>query len=731
MAEDLKKKITFLEKKISILEEVNSQLTKRAEDSMLLRLIAVNLQNLQCEIEVFEAALEKISILKAIPYGTCGELIDYQLKPLATYSSFSSDKNNGYPIVLSDEFFNQLGSGPVILRDMRNIDCQFDKKGFAPQTILFLPFKTKTTEKAAFMFMDDTIGDRLSPLVMVLKNVVEMVVAKTDDIYSFSQLNDVKGELESRIKQRTKDLSRANQILAKEMSRRIAMERALGDSHETFLTVLNSIDATIYVADLNNHEILFMNKYMIDAYGKDFTGSRCYEVLRQEKSPCRMCKNKNIQNKTGNPTGVHVWQGKNPVTGNWYVNYDRDIRWTDGRVVRLQVATDITLLKKMESQLRQSQKFEAIGTLSGGIAHDFNNLLMGIQGHVSLAAVKADSTDPVIEHVKAIEEYVKSATELTSQLLGFARGGKYEVLPIDINQLLNRTAKMFGRTKKEISIQTKFQTPSPVVGADQKQIEQVLLNLFINAAQAMPTGGELLLETKTVVLDDEYCLPHKVEPGKYVMISVSDTGIGMDDKTREQIFDPFFTTKEKGRGTGLGLASAYGIIKNHAGLIMVYSDVGKGATFNIYLPITKEPAHFEKPSSPEELMFGKETILLVDDEEMVVDVGQAMLEKMGYNVIIARSGEEACDTIAECGESVDIVLLDLIMPGIDGGETFDRIRDMYPQLPVLLSSGYSVSGQAAEILGRGCNGFLQKPFNIYKLSQKIRSILDESETLLN
>ncbi len=731
MTEDLKKKITFLEQKISILEEVNSQLARRSEDSMLLRLIAVSIQNLQSETEVFKAVLVKTSVLKAIPFGTCGELVGNQLKPLVSYSSFSDDDTHGYPITLGEDFLKKVGTGPVILHKKGSFECQFKGKKFTPKTALVIPFRTKTIKRAVFLFIDDGMGDRFSPIVMLLKHVVEMAVAKTDNIYSFSQLNRIKGDLESRIKQRTRDLSRANQILAKEMSRRIAMERALNDSHQTFLTVLNSIDATIYVADLDTHKILFMNKYMIDAYGKDYTGSKCYTIFRKGQSPCSMCKKRHLQDKEGNPAGVHIWQGKNPVTGKWYVNYDRDIKWTDGCVVRLQIATDITLLKRMESQLHQSQKFEAIGTLSGGIAHDFNNLLMGIQGHVSLAGVKTDPSHPVIEHVKAIDEYVKSATELTSQLLGFARGGKYEVLPVDINALLDRTAKMFGRTKKEISIHTKFQNPSSVVEADQKQIEQVLLNLFINAGQAMPGGGELLLETKAIDLDEEYCQPHKIEPGKYVMISVVDTGTGMDEKTREQIFDPFFTTKEKGRGTGLGLASAYGIIKNHAGLIMVYSDVGKGATFNIYLPITDAPAPVEKPSSQQELMNGQETVLLVDDEEMVVEVGQAMLEKMGYSVLIARSGEEACDMVEETGGSIDIVLLDLIMPGIDGGETFDRIREMYPALPVLLSSGYSVSGQATEILGRGCNGFLQKPFNIYKLSQKIRSILDEPITLRN
>ncbi len=725
MSEELKKTITFLEKKVRVLEDVNSQLTKRAEDSMLLRLVAVKNQDLQDEVEVFENVLEKISVLKRIPYASCGQLTGTQLEPIASYSAFSNQKNIGYPITFSQEFISKLSDRPVIVKERTSLECHFENSSFKPVTVVLIPFKTQTFKKSVFIFMNDETGDdRLSRMVMLLKHVVDMAISKVDNISLFRALTRFNSEQESLIKQRTRIMSHANQILAKEMARRIAMEKALKESHQTFLTVLNSIDATVYVADLDSHDILFMNKHMIDAFGEDFTGKKCFKVFRSETSSCNMCTNKQLLDEDGNPAGVVVWQGKNPVTGNWYVNYDRAIKWTDGRVVRLQIATDITRLKRMESQLHQSQKFEAIGTLSGGIAHDFNNLLMGIQGHASLIGVKLESPHPVGEHIKAIDNYVQSATKLTGQLLGFARGGKYEVIPLDINALLVKTATMFGRTKKEIHVHNKLQNPPPVVAVDQKQIEQVLLNLFINSGQAMPGGGDLFLETKTVNLSDEYCNTHQIKPGQYVMISVKDTGVGMDEATREQIFDPFFTTKEKGRGTGLGLASAYGIIKNHAGLIMVYSEVGQGATFNIYLPVSDQPVYVEKPDQ-KELLNGKETVLLVDDEEMVIEVGQAMLEKLGYQVSVARSGEEACEIVEDSGKEIDLVILDLIMPGIDGGQTFDRIREVQPNMPVILSSGYSVSGQATEIMSRGCNGFLQKPFDMYKFSQKIRTILDK------
>jgi len=286
---------------------------------------------------------------------------------------------------------------------------------------------------------------------------------------------------------------------------------------------------------------------------------------------------------------------------------------------------------------------------------------------------------------------------------------------------------MFGRTKKEIRIHTKLKNPPPVIAADRGQIEQVLLNLYVNAWQAMPDGGELYLETKIVTLDDAYCKPYQAKPGRYAKVSITDTGIGMDESICQRIFDPFFTTKEKARGTGLGLSSAYGIIKNHAGIIAVYSEVGQGTTFNIYLPVSQAAAYQDVPTETQ-LVKGSETVLLVDDEEMIIKVAQAMLEKLGYRVVVAEDGKQAIDTVKRKGDEIDLVILDLIMPGIKGGKAFDLIHEIQPAMPVILSSGYSLNGQANDIMKRGCNGFIQKPFNISKLSQKIRKILDEAKS---
>jgi nitrogen-specific signal transduction histidine kinase len=382
----------------------------------------------------------------------------------------------------------------------------------------------------------------------------------------------------------------------------------------------------------------------------------------------------------------------------------------------------MTRQKRLEAQLQQAQRLESIGTLAGGIAHDFNNLLMGIQGRTSLMLADLDAPHPHREQLESIEELVRSASDLTRQLLGFARGGKYEVSPTDLNELVGRSAEMFGRTRKDIRITLALPEDLPAVEADRRQIEQVLFNLFVNASHAMPGGGEIRIETGSFPVDEKKAQLHQVEPGRYVFIRVADTGTGMDRATLQRIFDPFFTTKELGRGTGLGLASAYGIVKNHGGFIEVNSIPGRGTTFQIHLPATDMPAT-ERREPERELSLGSGTILIVDDERMIADVGAKMIEKLGYEALVARSGEEALEIYEQERGRIDLVLLDMVMPGMGGGETFDRLHALNPDVRVILSSGYSMDGRAAEILSRGCRGFVQKPFDLHVLSSKLEEAM--------
>lgn len=379
--------------------------------------------------------------------------------------------------------------------------------------------------------------------------------------------------------------------------------------------------------------------------------------------------------------------------------------------------------KAIQAQLLQSQKMEAIGTLAGGIAHDFNNILMGIQGYISLIQMDLPSKHPHFCLLQGIEEQIGSGASLTTQLLGFAREGRYEARPTNLNTVLMNSYEIFSRTHREISVSRSLQEGLWPAEVDRKQIEQILLNLFINSWQAMPEGGDLYLETQNAVLSVPETKPFGVQPGKYVKISVTDTGTGMDESTKARIFEPFFTTKRPGKGTGLGLASVYGIMDNHGGFITVNSELGKGSTFALYLPASEKEVMIDEKPVEKSILTGTGTILVVDDEKSNVIVMKEILESYGYRVLLAGSGQEAVAVYMEKGKEIDLVILDMIMPGMGGGKVFDALRTINPAVKVILASGYSKDGEARQILDRGCSGFVQKPFRIASIAGMIREAI--------
>jgi two-component system cell cycle sensor histidine kinase/response regulator CckA len=548
-------------------------------------------------------------------------------------------------------------------------------------------------------------------------------------------------KLEERVKERTRELYSINKQLNLELTERKRAEESLRKSEdkyrllyeeskraeEVYRSLINSSADAIVIYDMEGiPEYISPSFTMIFGWTMDeLEGKRIPFLPESEKATTLKIINDVIEN--GTP--CHGYGTKRFSKDGQLIDVSISAsRYSDheGKPAgMLVVIRDISKRKLLEAKFQQAQKMKAIGTLAGGIAHDFNNLLMGIQGRTSLMLMGIDPFHPFVEHLQGIEEYVKSASDLSKQLLGYARGGKYEVKPANPNEIIKKSSEMFGRTKKEIAIYRKFQVDVWTVEVDRRQIEQVLLNLYVNAWQAMPAGGELYLETRNIMLDEHYMKSYDVEPGNYVKINITDTGVGMYEETRSRAFDPFFTTRDMGRGTGLGLASAYGIVKNHRGYINVYSEQGEGTTFSIYLPASKEKVQEEmKPS--EAILKGMETVLLVDDEAMIIDIGKQFLESLGYKVFVATSSEEALETYRENKDRIHLVLLDMIMPGIGGGETYDRMKEINPDIKVLLSSGYSITGEATEILKRGCDGFIQKPFNINGLSNKIREILDSA-----
>ncbi|MFC1812662.1 PAS domain S-box protein [Thermodesulfobacteriota bacterium] len=515
-------------------------------------------------------------------------------------------------------------------------------------------------------------------------------------------------------------------VFIRDLAERKQTQVALRTSEDKYRTILESIENGYYEVDIAGNFTFFNDATCnILKYSRnELLGMNNREYMDKENAK-KIYETFNRVYHTGISTKATDWKLIRKDGTECYVETGVSLlKDAAGRRVGFcGIARDVTERKKLEAQLHQAERMESLGTLAGGIAHDFNNLLMGVQGRTSLMKMDTESGHPHFEQLKGIEDYVKSAAELTNQLLGFARGGKYEVKTTDLNKVIVKQNKMFGRTRKEINIRGDYEKNLWSVEVDKGQIEQVLLNLYVNAWHAMPGGGDLHIKTENVSIDKNFVEPYQAAPGNYVKISVTDNGVGMDEATRRRIFEPFFTTKDMGRGSGLGLASSYGIIKNHAGFILVSSEKGSGTTFEIYLPASDKKA-VEDRTVRKGILTGSETILLVDDEDMVIEVGQQILATLGYNVLTARGGKDAINVFEKQPDRIDLVVLDMIMPDVGGGDAYDKMKAVNPDVKVLLSSGYSVDGQATEILERGCDGFIQKPFNIEQLSKKIREILD-------
>lgn len=386
---------------------------------------------------------------------------------------------------------------------------------------------------------------------------------------------------------------------------------------------------------------------------------------------------------------------------------------------------DLTEKKILESALQQAQKMESIGTLAGGIAHDFNNILGGVLGYTSFIKTKMPKTDPLYRYINIIESSARRAADLTQQLLAFARGGKYRVQNLNLNLLVKEAVELIESTiHKNIKLKLELANTALAVEVDGGQIIQTIVNMCINARDAMPEGGLLTVSTSFVTLDEQFTYKHPgSKVGRYVLLRVSDTGTGMPEETKQRIFEPFFTTKKDKKGTGLGLAMVYGIVKNHKGYINVESELGVGTTFLIYLPASDTQLE-ETKTANNDLKEGNETILIAEDEDMMRNLLVEMLDSSGYQVITAENGREALSIYREQFGNIDLVILDMMMPELNGPEAFRRLKEINPEVKVLFSSGYDEQTQSQDILNEGVIGFLQKPYGVNDLLSKIRTVID-------
>jgi len=398
----------------------------------------------------------------------------------------------------------------------------------------------------------------------------------------------------------------------------------------------------------------------------------------------------------------------------------------DGKPAVLGLFIDVSEAKALRAQLLQCQKKEAIGTLAGGIAHDFNNLLTVIAGYTELLLMNKNQEDPVYEDLQKVGSAAARGAELVERLMTFSRTDKFTPRALNINYEVEQVVKLISRTiPKMIAIETDLVPHIKIVSVDAGQTEQVLLNLVLNAKDAMPDGGTLRFETRNVVVDEEMCQTHpEATCGEYVEVTISDTGAGMEKEILDHVFEPFFTTKAPGRGTGLGLATVHGIVKQHSGFITCTSQPGQGTSFRIYLPVHHIEAFGERKVEQSTPQGGRETILLVDDEELICQLSRKVLEHVGYTVLIANNGEEALELYRQEHHRISLVLLDLIMPKMGGRQCIKELKAVNPAAKVLITSGYSSKGKAADMAEMGALGFVRKPHMASELLRKVREALD-------
>ncbi len=539
------------------------------------------------------------------------------------------------------------------------------------------------------------------------------------------ELNSLNQRLEITIRDRTSELIRTNEHLVREIEERKDALEAMHLSQESLVTVLDSIDATIYVADMESYEILFVNKFLKETFGKDMTGELCWRAFRNGSGPCRNCTNDQLIDSRKIPTGVCTWQGRNPLNGKWYVNHDRAIRWIDGRLVRIQIASDMTEFKKMEEKLSQSQKLESLGMLAGWVAHDLNNMLSGIVSYPELLLLDLPDDSRLRKPLETIRKSGIKATEIVQDLLAMARRGAAISEIVDLGQILRDylSSPEYGKMMSyhpHVDLQTEIEDDLLNIEGSPVHLFKAMMNMISNAAEAMPNGG-----TITITLKNEYvsrAVPgfNQIDEGEYTMLSIKDTGLGMSAEDIEHVFEPFYTKKVMGRsGTGLGMSVVWGVVKDHNGQIDIDSTIGTGTQIKIRFPSTRASSReVAAETSMADFNGMGETILLVDDVAEQREIASGILNRLGYNVSAVSSGEQAIAFVKS--QSVDLLILDMIMaPGIDGLETYRQCRKIRPDQKAIIASGYSESEKVRHAQSLGVGAYLRKPYTIRQMGETV------------
>lgn len=571
---------------------------------------------------------------------------------------------------------------------------------------------------------DDEVGE----LAMSFNSMTDQMVASRKKIQdSFDELEVYRKNLETLVRRRTEELTAANQLLQAELSERMRAEKALVESEKRYRVIFETAGNASIIVEADNTIIMVNGAFeQLSGYARrDVEGKRKWGDFlavddqkmmerphvskRQKTQGAREDFETAFVDRDGNRRSVFLTMAEIPGTGRTIISL-----------------TDMTEIKKLEAQLLQSQKMEAVGQLAGGVAHDFNNILTAIIGYASLLKMNVKKDKAMLAYVNPIMSSAERASHLTQGLLAFSRKQVIEPRHVDLNEIIRKVQNLLHRLLGEdVEIHITYTGRPVTIFADVGQMEQILLNLATNARDAMREGGLLSITTDTTVFtdDDASESAYEKKPGKYAVISVSDTGEGMSKETINHIFEPFFTTKEVGKGTGLGLSIVYGIIKQHNGYINVYSEPGTGTTFRIYFPLVKAMAEEDEADQPMP-DGGVETILVAEDDDVTRELSRLVLEKFGYTVIESTDGEDAVEKFRQNQHRVDLVLLDVMMPRLNGKAAYDQIQSIKPGVKALFISGYTADIIHKKGIIESSINFISKPVKPDQLARKIRDILD-------
>ncbi len=717
--------------RLNALQEENVLLKEQSEDLLLLHMVAENIESQDTAENIISVGLERISTLKKIPLSACCAVDGVGSSVLRVHFSQGSAELRRDAITVPAALVPPEMGEAVAISGKEAVQAGITFPGlpqsFAVSGLLIVPFRTRQIPSGFFLFATDSPKGSLNGVKVMLTRSVDLIASRVDRLGLLEELQQLNRYLDRKVDSRTQELVEANQSLQREINDRRRAELALRETEARFKLLIEHAGDAVMLHDMDGR-LIDVNQRACDSLGysraellqlsvpdldMEFSTERIRSISESMRPGDAVTLEGTHRRRDGTRFPVEIRLGAMDMCGHQ---------------VFIALARDMTERRKLETQLQHSQKMEAVGRLAGGVAHDFNNLLSGIIGYSELTLGRLGENHPIRPYIESVCRSGKRAADLTRQLLSFSRKQVLETEVTNLNTIIDNIKLMLERLIGEhIEIQIETNNVANVM-ADPGQIEQVIVNLAVNARDAMPEGGKLRIETREEIIPEQLLHSRReMRPGTYVVMTVSDTGMGMTPETQARVFEPFFTTKEVGKGTGLGLSMVYGIVKQHRGHINLQSELGQGTSFEIFIPVCGGIEQAQEEAADAAVMpEGRETILVVDDEADIRKLVRDVLAPLGYQILDASCGDEAMTLIENDGERIDLMLTDIVMPRMTGLQLAEKARKIRPAMKAVFMSGY-----AEDVIYKGRSGrqvlqhLITKPLLPRTVAERIRTVLDE------